>query len=69
MPKTRPGRAKKRKFTFAALGLAPVLLAGGLVAGGGQWIDSTGISLRADSPLTLQGHGHGHGRGMGQWGA
>lgn len=69
MPQIRPGRAKKRKFTFAALGLAPVLLAGGLVAGGGQWIDSTGISLRADSPLTLQGHGHGHGRGLGQWGA
>ncbi|UQE75200.1 SpoIID/LytB domain-containing protein [Gordonia sp. PP30] len=69
MPKTRPGRAKKRTLTYAALGLAPVLLAGGLAAGGGQWIEDAGISLRADTPITLQGHGNGHGRGMGQWGA
>lgn len=69
MPRTRPGRAKKRTLTFAALGLAPVLLAGGVAVGGTGWIESTGISLRADAPLTLNGHGHGHGRGMGQWGA
>lgn len=69
MPKTRPGRAKKRNLTFAALGLTPILVAGGLAAGGGNLIDAAGISLRAESPLTLNGHGHGHGRGMGQWGA
>ncbi len=69
MPQTRPGRAKKRNLTFAALGLTPVLLAGGLAAGGGDLLDSAGIALRAETPITLDGHGHGHGRGMGQWGA
>lgn len=68
MPKTRPGRAKKRNLTFAALGMTPILVAGGILAGGGQWIEDAGISLRANS-ITLLGHGHGHGRGMGQWGA
>ncbi|MFT3660513.1 MAG: SpoIID/LytB domain-containing protein [Gordonia sp. (in: high G+C Gram-positive bacteria)] len=68
MPKTRPGRAKKRNLTFAALAVTPVMIAGGLLAGGGQWIEDAGISLRASS-VTLNGHGHGHGRGLGQWGA
>lgn len=74
MPNVRPSRAKKRTVTFAALGLAPVLLAGGLVAGGTGLFSSTGDSaggvvLAADSPIVLDGHGHGHGRGLGQWGA
>ena len=69
MPRTRPGRAKKRTLTFAALGLAPVLLMGGVAVGGTQWIDGARISLTAGEPLQLTGHGHGHGRGMGQWGA
>lgn len=69
MPQTRPGRAKKRNLTYAALGLTPVLLAGGLAAGGGDLLDAAGIALRAETPIVLEGHGHGHGRGMGQWGA
>ncbi|MFC0316204.1 SpoIID/LytB domain-containing protein [Gordonia phosphorivorans] len=69
MPLTRPGRAKKRTITFAALGLAPLLAAGGLALGGGQLLPETGVTLSVNSPLTLQGKGHGHGRGMGQWGA
>lgn len=59
---------------FAALGAAPVLLVGawgmgGLAIGGDQFLSGAGVSLRAETPLTLSGHGHGHGRGMGQWGA
>lgn len=69
MPGTRPRRAKKRTLTFAALGLAPVLLVGGVAVGGSQWIDTARISLSAGESLKLTGHGHGHGRGMGQWGA
>jgi len=69
VPRVRPNRAKKRTVTFAALGLAPVLVAGGLVAGGAQWLDGDGVSLTAGESYTLLGHGHGHGRGLGQWGA
>ncbi|MFZ2511054.1 MAG: stage II sporulation protein SpoIID, partial [Gordonia sp. (in: high G+C Gram-positive bacteria)] len=69
MPGTRPRQAKKRTLTFAAFGLAPVLLVGGVAVGGSGWIDSARISLSAGESLTLTGHGHGHGRGMGQWGA
>ena len=69
MPNVRPNRAKKRTLTFAALGLAPALLAGGLVVGGTEVFSSDGVTLAADAPITLAGHGHGHGRGMGQWGA
>ena len=68
MPNVRPGRAKKRTLTFAALGLAPALVVGGLVVGGTDVLHGD-IGLTADSPITLTGHGHGHGRGMGQWGA
>ncbi|NLG46813.1 SpoIID/LytB domain-containing protein [Gordonia sp. (in: high G+C Gram-positive bacteria)] len=69
MPNVRPSRAKKRTLTFAALGLAPALLAGGLVVGGTEVFSSDGVTLAASAPITLSGHGHGHGRGMGQWGA
>ncbi|WP_132992763.1 SpoIID/LytB domain-containing protein [Gordonia zhaorongruii] len=68
MPNVRPSRSKKRTITFAALGLAPALLAGGLVAGNNDVL-STDVGLTAGSAITLVGHGHGHGRGMGQWGA
>ncbi|MFT3716400.1 MAG: SpoIID/LytB domain-containing protein [Gordonia sp. (in: high G+C Gram-positive bacteria)] len=69
MPNTRPSRAKKRTATLAALGLAPALIAGGLVAEGTGLLDKAGISLTSETPITLIGHGHGHGRGLGQWGA
>ncbi|EGD54101.1 SpoIID/LytB domain-containing protein [Gordonia neofelifaecis] len=69
MPNVRPSRAKKRTLTFAALGLAPALLAGGLVVGGTDVFSADRVSLSADTPIVLDGHGHGHGRGLGQWGA
>ncbi|MGB3304305.1 SpoIID/LytB domain-containing protein [Gordonia sp. (in: high G+C Gram-positive bacteria)] len=69
MPNVRPSRAKKRTVTFAALGLAPALLAGGLIAGGTGVFSSDDVALAASSPIVLDGHGHGHGRGLGQWGA
>ncbi|WP_375003170.1 SpoIID/LytB domain-containing protein [Gordonia sp. PS3] len=69
MPNVRPSRAKKRTLTFAALGLAPALLAGGLVVGGTDVFSSDGVALAANTPIVLDGHGHGHGRGLGQWGA
>ncbi|MDR2279736.1 MAG: stage II sporulation protein SpoIID, partial [Gordonia sp. (in: high G+C Gram-positive bacteria)] len=68
MPNVRPSRTKKRTLTFAALGLAPALLAGGLVIGGSDILDSD-VGLAAEGSYVLDGHGHGHGRGMGQWGA
>ncbi|GAC79274.1 SpoIID/LytB domain protein [Gordonia malaquae] len=68
MPNVRPSRTKKRTLTFAALGLAPALLAGGLVIGGSDILNSD-VGLAADSSYVLDGHGHGHGRGLGQWGA
>ncbi|MCF8588902.1 SpoIID/LytB domain-containing protein [Gordonia liuliyuniae] len=68
MPNVRPSRAKKRSLTFAALGLAPALVVGGLVVGGTDILNDD-VGLAADSPITLTGHGHGHGRGLGQWGA
>ncbi len=68
MPNVRPSRTKKRTITFAALGLAPALLAGGLVIGGTD-VFTDDVGLAADSSFTLDGHGHGHGRGLGQWGA
>lgn len=68
MPNVRPSRAKKRTLTFAALGLAPALVAGGLLVGGTDILDGD-VGLAADSSVTLVGHGHGHGRGLGQWGA
>ncbi|MEO9329237.1 SpoIID/LytB domain-containing protein [Gordonia aurantiaca] len=55
-------------MTWAAAGLAPALLAGGLVAASS--LDSASeVELSVGSTVTLIGHGHGHGRGMGQWGA
>lgn len=56
-----------------AAGLAPALLAGGLVATGTLTTSAPGaadgVTLSVGSTVTLIGHGHGHGRGMGQWGA
>ncbi|GEE00443.1 hypothetical protein nbrc107696_08890 [Gordonia spumicola] len=68
MPNVRPSRAKKRTITFAALGLAPALLAGGLVVGA-TGVFSEDVGLTAGNSFVLDGHGHGHGRGLGQWGA
>lgn len=68
MPRIRPNRAKKRTLTFAALGLAPAMVAGGLVIGG-TMTGSPDVTLTNGGPIVLLGHGHGHGRGMGQWGA
>lgn len=64
----RPGRTRNRASTWAAAGLAPALLAGGLVAAGAT-DSATEVELSVGSTVTLIGHGHGHGRGMGQWGA
>ncbi|WP_026918503.1 SpoIID/LytB domain-containing protein [Gordonia shandongensis] len=69
MPNVRPSRARKRSLTFAALGLTPALLIGGVVTATTGVFSSDGVTLAADSPITLDGHGHGHGRGLGQWGA
>lgn len=65
---SRPARTRGKLLTWAAAGLAPALLAGGLVAASST--ESTpGVELSVGSTVTLIGHGHGHGRGMGQWGA
>lgn len=65
---SRPGRARNRALTWAAAGLAPALLAGGLaVASSTESAEQ--VELSVGSTVTLIGHGHGHGRGMGQWGA
>lgn len=72
MFRTRPRQTKKRTLSFAALGLAPALLLGGLVGTDvlrGSDADPGDVVLTAAGPVTLIGHGHGHGRGMGQWGA
>lgn len=61
-------RARTGYISFAAFGLAPVLVAGGVLIAGSP-TDSGTVSLSAGSEITLIGHGHGHGRGMGQWGA
>ncbi|MFW0786250.1 SpoIID/LytB domain-containing protein [Gordonia sp. CPCC 206044] len=69
MVATRPRHARKRKLSLAAVGLAPLLLAGGIVAVAGQKVTTHSVMLSAGSEVTLIGHGLGHGRGMGQWGA
>ena len=65
---TRPRDARKRRLSLTALGLAPVIVAGGLVLGTG-FDSADDVELAANGPVTLIGHGHGHGRGLGQWGA
>nr|WP_221247036.1 SpoIID/LytB domain-containing protein [Gordonia humi] len=50
------------------MGLAPALVAGGIVVGGTD-LGRHGVDLTAGESVTLTGHGHGHGRGLGQWGA
>lgn len=70
--RTRPRQVRTRTARLTALGVAPVLIAGGIVATGtgpGAPTSTDGINLAAGSQITLIGHGHGHGRGMGQWGA
>ncbi|GAB16872.1 hypothetical protein GOEFS_015_00690 [Gordonia effusa NBRC 100432] len=64
----RIGTRNKRTVSFAALGLAPALVIGGVMIAGTS-TDSGPVTLSAGSEITLIGHGHGHGRGMGQWGA
>ncbi len=61
-------RPSKRKLSFVALGLAPVLVTGGFLMAGSPVLSGP-LSLSAGSEVTLIGHGHGHGRGLGQWGA
>ncbi|RPA12506.1 SpoIID/LytB domain-containing protein [Gordonia sp. OPL2] len=56
-------------MSLAAIGLAPVLIAGGLLTVAGPSTTTDKVTLSAGSELTLIGHGLGHGRGMGQWGA
>ncbi|NDZ97318.1 SpoIID/LytB domain-containing protein [Streptomyces sp. SID6673] len=56
-------------MSFAAIGLAPVLIAGGVMVANEATRSSDDIALTAGSQITLIGHGLGHGRGMGQWGA
>ncbi len=69
MVRARPRHARTRSLSLAAIGLAPVLIAGGLLSVGGPAVSTQPITLTAGSQLTLIGHGLGHGRGMGQWGA
>lgn len=69
MVAARPRHTRVRKLTLAAAGLAPLLVAGCLVAIGGGTVTTQSVALSAGSDVTLIGHGLGHGRGMGQWGA
>ena len=66
---TRPAQARARRASFAAIGVIPALVAGGLLVGTGHQTSSADIALSASGPVTLIGHGNGHGRGLGQWGA
>lgn len=68
--RARPRHARKRLLSFAAIGIAPALIAGGLlVVDGSSKTQSDRVTLSAGQEITLIGHGLGHGRGMGQWGA
>lgn len=66
-----PRGRKGSLLRAAALGIAPLLVTGGvagvlLARSGGHEILET---VAPDTPFTFSGHGNGHGRGMGQWGA
>jgi len=52
-----------------SVGLAPVLVVGGVTAVVATATTVTKITLTAGADVNLIGKGHGHGRGMGQWGA
>ncbi|MGV9709705.1 SpoIID/LytB domain-containing protein [Gordonia sp. NPDC003424] len=69
MVRARPRHTRARTLSFAAIGLVPALLLGGLLTVGGSTETTQRVTLSAGSELTLIGHGLGHGRGMGQWGA
>jgi SpoIID/LytB domain protein len=52
-----------------SVGLAPVLVVGGVTAVVATATTVTKITLTAGADVNLTGKGNGHGRGMGQWGA
>ncbi len=66
---TRPRDARTRRLSLTALGVTPVLIAGGLALGTQLGQGDDDVALTVGGSVTLTGHGHGHGRGLGQWGA